>query len=144
MTTTAYPGRGSHLANGGTAGTSYTNIAQLKKFAFSGMKAEFDDITNLDSPSIFKEWMKTVVDGDTVTFDGVLNPADPTYEGLLTQLATSGSGALDYWQITLTDGSTIVFQGYVQDFTPAQVEYNKALAFKASIKIVGNLTTTWS
>ena len=142
MTTTAYPGRGSHLANGGSAGTSYTNIGQLKKFAFNGIKGEFDDITNLDSPDIFKEWMKTIVDGDAVTLDGVMNPADPTMANLLTNLQTAGAAALNYWQITLTDGSTLVFKGYVQDFKFG-VEYNKALTFSGTIKIVGAITPTW-
>src|SRR4051794_14038176 len=90
-TTIAFPGYGSKLASGGITGAAYTNVAQLKKVNFSGLKAEFDDITNLDSPSIFKEWMKTVVDGDTVSFDGVMNPSDPTTQSLLTNLATAGS-----------------------------------------------------
>ncbi len=141
-TTIAYPGYGSKLANGGTAGSVYTNVAQLKKFNFSGLKAEFDDITNLDSPSIFKEWMKTVVDGDTVTMDGVMNPADPTTQGLLTNLATAGSASLNFWKITLTNGSVLVFQGYVQDFKFG-AEYNKAITFSGTIKIVGNVTATW-
>lgn len=143
MTTIAYPGYGSKLASGGTAGSSYTNIAQLKKVNFSGFKAEFDDITNLDSPSIFKEWMKTVVDGDTVSFDGVMNPADPTTQSLLTNISTAGSAALFYWKITTTDGSVIVFTAYVQDFKFG-VEYNKAITFSGTLKIVGNITATWS
>jgi hypothetical protein len=142
MTTTAYPGYGSKLASGGTAGTTYTNVAQLKKCSFSGLKAEFDDITNLDSPSLFKEWMKTVVDGDTVTFDGVMNPADPTTQALLTNLAASGANSLYYWKITLTNGSTLVFQGYVQEMK-FNVEYNKAITFSGGIKVVGNITATW-
>ena len=141
-TTIAYPGYGSHLANGGTAGASYTNIAQLKKFSFSGFKAEFDDITNLDSPTIFKEWLKTVVDGDTVAFDRVMNPADVTTQALLTNIATAGSAALFYWKITLTNGSVLIFQGYVQDFKFG-AEYNKAITFSGAIKIVGNVTATW-
>lgn len=141
-TTIAYPGYGSKLASGGTAGASYTNVAQLKKVNFSGLKAEFDDITNLDSPSIFKEWMKTVVDGDTVSFDGVMNPADPTTQALLTNIATSGSAALFFWKITLTNGSTLVFTGYVSDFKFG-AEYNKAITFSGTIKIVGNVTATW-
>jgi predicted secreted protein len=141
-TTVAYPGYGSKLASGGAAGSSYTNIAQLKKVNFSGLKAEFDDITNLDSPTIFKEYMKTVVDGDTVTFDGVLNPADPTSQSLLTNIGTAGSAALYYWRITLTNGSTLIFQGYVQDFKFG-AEYNKAITFSGTIKIVGNVTATW-
>lgn len=141
-TSIAYPGYGSKLENGGTAGSSYTAIGQLKKFNFSGLKAEFDDITNLDSPSIFKEWMKTVVDGDTVTFDGVMNPADTQTQALLTNLATAGSAALNFWKILLSSGSTLVFTGYVQDFKFG-AEYNKAITFSGTIKIVGNVTATW-
>lgn len=143
-TTTAYPGRGSHLANGGTAGSSYTNVGQLRKFGPAGGKAEFEDITNLDSPTIYKEWMKTLVDGSALAFDGVLNPADPTGMALLmTNLATAGSAALNYWQITLTDGSTLVFQAYVEA-ADTSVEYNKALSFKGSLKIVGAPTASWT
>lgn len=141
-TTIAYPGYGSHLANGGTTGASYTNVAQLKKVAFNGLKADFDEITNLDSPSIFKEWMKTVVDGSDVSFDGVMNPADAQTQGLLTNLATAGSAALNYWKISLTNGSILVFQGYVQDFKFG-AEYNKAITFSGTLKIVGNITATW-
>lgn len=142
-TTVAYPGYGSHLASGGTTGSAYSNIAQLKKFNFSGFKAEFDDITNLDSPTIFKEWLKTVVDGDTVQYDGVLLPTDPVTQSLLTNIATAGSNALFFWKITTTDGTTLVFQGYVQDFKMG-AEYNKAITFSGAIKIVGNITATWS
>lgn len=141
-TTIVFPGYGSKLASGGTAGAAYTNIGQLKKFSFAGLKAEFDDITNLDSPNIFKEWMKTVVDGDTVTFDGVMNPADIQTQALLTNLATAGSAALFFWRITLTNGSVLIFQGYVQDFKFG-AEYNKAITFSGTIKIVGNVAPTW-
>jgi hypothetical protein len=141
-TTIAFPGYGSKLASGGTAGTIYTNVAQLKKFNFSGLKAEFDDITNLDSPTIFKEWMKTVVDGDTVSFDGVMNPSDPTTQALLANIALAGANALYFWKITLTNGSILIFQGYVQDFKFG-AEYNKAITFSGAIKIVGNISATW-
>jgi Lambda phage tail tube protein, TTP len=142
-TTVAYPGYGSHLGNGGTAGSSYTNIAQLKKFAFDGIEVDFDEITNLDSPSIWKEWMKTLADAKEVSFDGVLNPTDPTTQGLLTQIGTSGSSALNYWKITTTDGTTIVFTGYVSKFKTG-VEYNKAILFSGAVKVTSSPTFTWS
>jgi hypothetical protein len=142
-TTVAYPGYGSKLANGGTAGASYTNIGQLKKFAFGGLKADFDEVTNLDSSSVFKEWMKTTIDGGDVTFDGVLNPTDATTQGLLTSLALAGSASENYWKITTTDGTTFIFQGYVSEFKTG-AEYNKAITFSGAIKIVGAVTATWS
>ncbi len=103
-TTVAYLGYGSSLANGGTTGASYTNMSQLKTFDFNGIKADFDEITNLSSPSNFKEWLKTTVDPADLPYEGVLNPTDPTTQGLLTNLQTAGSTALNYWKITTTDG----------------------------------------
>ena len=69
--------------------------------------------------------------------------ADPTTEALLTNIGTGGSASLFYWKITLTDGSTLVFQGYVAEFKFG-AEYNKAITFSGSIKIVGPITPTWS
>lgn len=145
-TTVAYPGYGSHLGTagpGGTSGGPFTSIGQLKKFNFGGLKADFDETTNMDSPTIFKEWMKTVVDGSDVTFDGVLNPTDATTQGLLTNISTAGSAAAYWWKISTTDGSTFVFQAYVSDFKFG-AEYNKAITFSGSLRIVGNITATWS
>jgi hypothetical protein len=146
MTTVASPGYGSHLASGGTAGSAYTNIGQLRKFNFSGLGANFDNITNLDSPApggaVFEEWMKTTVDGKECGFDGVLNTTDPTMQSLLTNLEAAGAAALYYWKITLTTGSTLVFQGYVAEYATG-AEYNKALSFSGKIKIVGPVVATW-
>lgn len=148
-TTVSYPGFGSHLASGGTAGSSYTNVAQLKNADFDGLKVDFDEITNFDSPTggaglaVFKEYIKTVVDGGSCTFDGVLNPADPTSEALFTNLQLNGQTALYFWKLTLTDGSILVFQGYVESFK-MKVQYNKAITFSGGIKIVGPITATWS
>jgi hypothetical protein len=147
MTTTAIPGYGGHLQNGGTTGSSYTNVAQLKKFSFSGLKVEFEDITNLDSPApggaVFKEWLKVLVDGGSIKFDGVLNPADPSTQSLQVNQAAAPANALNYWKIVLSNGtSNIVFQAYVEEFT-LQNEFNKAVPFTGGLKIVGPITFNW-
>lgn len=148
-TTVAYPGLGSHLASGGTTGSSYTNIAQLKNIKFAGIKGKFDTITNLDSPAgggsataVFEEYLKTLVDGDSVTFDFVMNPADPTTQALLANLQLAGQTALYFWKISLTNGSVLVFQGYASDFK-IDVSYDKAIIGSGGIKIVGPVTPTW-
>lgn len=147
MTTTAIPGYGGVLQSGGTAGSSYTTVGQLKKFSFSGLKVEFEDITNLSSPApggaVFKEWLKTLVDGGSVQFDGVLNPADPTIQALQTNQASAPTNALFFWKIILSNGtSNILFQAYVEQFTFSD-EYNKAVPFTGSLKIVGPITFNW-
>lgn len=142
MTTVAYQGRGSHLATS-PDGVSYTNVAQLKTIAFSGAEAAFEDITNLDSPTIFKEWIKTIVDAKDVSFTGILNPADPSTQGLLTQLQAAGSASQYYWKITLPNGSVIAFQGFVSGLNLVNVDYSKALTFSGKIMIVGPIVPTW-
>lgn len=147
MTTTAIPGYGAHLQNGGTTGSSYTNVAQLKSFDLDGLKVEFEDITNLDSPApggaVFKEWLKTLVDGGSVKIEGVLNPADPSTQALATNQAAAPSAALNFWKIILSNGtSNILFEGYVEQFG-LKNEYNKAVPFTGSIKIVGPVTYNW-
>ncbi len=142
-TTIAYPGYGSMLQSGGIAGSSYTKVGQLKKFAFSGLTADFDEITNLDSPTIFKEWMKTTVDGKDVSFDGVMNPNDVQQQDLLINLRTAGANALYIWKITTTDGTTFTFQAYVAEYT-FNVEYNKAITFTGKLRVVGDISAIWS
>ena len=51
MASISVPGFGTKLANGGTAGSSYTNVAQVTDTKLSLGKAKKDDITNFDSPT---------------------------------------------------------------------------------------------
>lgn len=146
MSTTAITGYGGYLSNGGASAASYTRVAQVRKYNFSAVKAEFEDTTTLDSANVagavYKEWLKILLDGGSCKFDGVLNPADPTTQGLMANLQTAGNTALNYWKITLSSGSTMTFQGYVEEFTIGN-EYNKAVPFTSSIKISGPITVAW-
>lgn len=148
MSTTAVPGFGSKLANGGTAGSSYTNIAQCKNVKLSAGKIKTDDITNLDSPAVgggavYQEILKTMVDADQVTFQFVMNPTDPTTQALLSNLQASPTASFDFWRLTTSDGTTFVFQGYEAQFD-IDVNYDKAIIGNGSIKVSGPVTVTWS
>jgi hypothetical protein len=148
MSTIAFPGFGSKIANGGTAGSSYTNVAQCKNVKLSAGKIKTDDITNLDSPAVgggavYEEILKVLVSADECTFDFVMNPADPTTEHLLSSLQASPTSSFEYWKLTTTDGSTFVFQGYSATFD-VDVTFDKAITGKGSVKISGPVTVTWS
>jgi hypothetical protein len=148
MTTQALPGYGGKLYNGGGTGAAYTVIAQLRKFKFGGIKVEFEDITNLDSPAapggaLYKEWLKTMVDGGSVTFDGVLQPGDPSTQALIANQQASPANALEYWQIKLANSTTtFTFLAYVETFDLSN-EYNKAVPLNGGLKIVGVVAVTW-
>ena len=148
MTTTAVPGFGSKLANGGISGSSYTNVAQCKNVKLSAGKIKTDDITNLDSQAIgggavYEEILKVMASADTVSFDFVLNAADPTIEHLLTNLQGSAASSFEYWRLTTTDGSTFVFQGYVSQFD-IDVSFDKAIVGKGAVRVSGPMTVVWS
>lgn len=148
MSTIAFPGFGSKIANGGVSGSSYTNVAQCKNVKLSAGKIKTDDITNLDSPAIgggavYEEILKVLVQADTCTFDFVMNPADPTTEHLLASLQASPTSSFEFWRLTTTDGTTFVFQGYSATFD-VDVTFDKAITGKGSVRISGPVTATWS
>lgn len=147
MATVAITGYGGTLASGPVNLSAFTTVAQLKKFDFSGIKAEFEDITNLSSPNIaglvFKEWLKVLADGGNVTFDGVFNPEDATTQALFANLASSPANSLVAWKITLSNGTTTyIFLGYVEEFKFGN-EYNKCVPFSGSVKMVGPPTVAY-
>ncbi len=140
MSTVAYQGRGSSLNTSDLASPpTLTKIAQLQKFAFSGMSATLEDITNLDSPTAFKEVLPTVIDPKDITFDGICDPANTAWGSLATYLQ---GRTLKHWEIVLTNGTTLSFDGYVTEFVPVSVDAVKALVFSGKISITGAVVIT--
>jgi hypothetical protein len=137
MSTVAYIGRGCHFQIQ-VAGT-YTSVAQLQKFSFSGIKLVFDDVTNIDSPSSYKEVLPVLIDPGDVALEGIFNPEDATQTDLLT--ACQGL-TLSNFKIVLSNAqaTTLTFAGYVAEYAPAQVETTKAITFTAKIQVTGPVT----
>ncbi len=138
--TVAFVGRGSKLnIQTGVSPTVWTEIAQLQKVAFGGIKVATDDVTNLDSPSAFKEIIPTIIDPGEITYSGILNAVQVAQGYLLTYCQAM---TLINWQIVLSDGvTTISGAGYVTEHAPASnIEPTKALAFSGKITITGPIT----
>jgi hypothetical protein len=138
MTTNAYRGRGCTLGVSSTS-SGFTTIAQLRTFKFAGLKSTLEDVTNLSSPTAFKEWLPTIVDPSDLSFDGVLDPQNATIHSLPGLLQNQTE---QYFQITLTDpaSTALTFQGYVTEYNPVSVDYSKALMFSGKIQITGPIT----
>lgn len=139
MTTTAYPGYGSSVD---IMSSPPVHVAQIRKFNFPGLKPDFEDISNLDTPTINKEYMKLMLDGGEMPFDGVFNPADGGVTVMWNALKAAGSAGQKPFRVTFTDGSTLDFSAYVSQFTTG-VEVNKVIPFTASLKITGDITASW-
>jgi len=139
MSTTFYPGYGSSLD---IQSSPPIHVAQIRKLNFPGIKADFEDVSNLDTPSIFKEWAKLMLDGGDMPFDGVLNPADASVTEMWNTLKTAGQSSIRSFRLTLTSGDTLDFDAFVAQFSVG-VETNKVIPFNASLKIVGDVTASW-
>jgi hypothetical protein len=145
----AVPGFGTKLANGGTSGSSYTNVAQVTDVKLPIGKIKTDDITNFDSPtaggggSVYQEFIKTMVEAGDVSFGMVFSPTDPTQQHVAANLQNSPTTSLEYWRLTSQDGTTYVFQGMISS-DDSDFKFDKAVLVKASIKVSGPITITWS
>ena len=139
MSTVAYIGKGCSLSV--YSGASFVNVAQLQKFSFSGIKLQTDDVTNIDSPSGYKEIITVLIDPGDVSLEGILDPENASQTDLNTLSQTVGGSAVNF-KITLsnTNATTITFAGFVTEYVPAVVETTKAITFSAKITISGAVT----
>lgn len=153
MTTTyskGYTGRGTVLSMGVSPATTFTPVAQVKTFQLNGQKWTFDDITNANSPAVGpglqKESIPSEVDPGELAIGGVYLPSDPGQEMLT---AAFNAGVLYDFKLQLplgpgqaTAGNLIAFSGYLEDPGMPDVQFDKALTFKATVKLQTMLTVT--
>lgn len=129
--------RGSQFGRS-TDGTAYVTIAEAKKIDFS-IKGDFTDVSNMDSPSVYKEWLPTMIDGGTVKVDLNFINTDATQNALWTDL----SGQTDlFWKVQLPNArGKFTFNGFVEALDPS-FDVEKPASMTLSVKITGLLTWT--
>jgi|SRR5215472_11207170 len=150
--TKGFTGKGATFSIGTTPSpaSTFTVIAQLKTLAFSGQKWSFDDITCLSSPvvgaGVLEESLPTKVSPGELAIAGVFLPSDA---GQPLLLAAFNSGGLNDFKVQLpvgpgqtTTGNLYTFSGYVQDMPTPDIQVDKAINFKATIKLNTLLTLT--
>lgn len=137
MTTTAIAGYGSQLSYS-TNGTSYTQVAQLKKIMPRGSKQMIVDQTNLLTTGNGDAPLAARFSSGELELEGVLSPQNASQLALGTYHA---SLTLLYWKVLLSDGvTTWTFQGYLSEFVPFTIDVAKAMGFSAKIRVWGALT----
>lgn len=119
-------------------GSTYTKIGEAKKVALS-IKGEFIDVSNMDTPTPFKEFLPGMIDGGSVKVDANFLNNDTVQNDLLNDLTAQTNL---YWKLELpsTKGN-FTFQGFVEDFSP-EFDYSKAATQSVSIKITGECDWT--
>lgn len=119
-----------------TDGVTYTTIArvtELGEFSFG----EFDDveITALDSPDRYREYMRGLGDGGEIEFTAIWT-ADPSQRDLIDRLLAAPS-TLDYIQIVLPNGlGTFSCRGYIKA-SSINPQLDDRIEFSGTIKVSG-------
>lgn len=126
-------------------GTDFTPVAQIQKITSGGMKANFADITNIDSPNAFIERLPTTLDSGTLTFTVVAKTTDAGQSMLLAafQAQTKLTCKLQYPPLpSQTTGLLKTFSAYVSGAPMPGVSVTEASTFDAELTITGAVTDT--
>jgi Lambda phage tail tube protein, TTP len=120
-------------------GTTYTTVAEVLKIGRSGSKADLADVTNMDSPSSFREFLPTLLDSGEISFECNLIPASSIQATVLSDFTGQ---VLSYWKIELpATAGHWAFQAYV---TSDDLDFpiDKQVTKTVKLKITGPVTYT--
>jgi predicted secreted protein len=95
----AFAGLGTQLQRGDGAGPEvFTTIAEMTKVQGTGSKADVIDVTNMDSPTAYREKLVTLLDAGEIAFDGNLIADDATQQNVQ---ADFDGRVLHNWKVVL-------------------------------------------
>lgn len=145
---TGFTGKGTILSMG--PASTYTAVGQIKTIQFNGQKWSFDDITNLNSPAVgpgvLEEALPAKLAPGELAVAGIFLPNDAGQEALNTAFQ---AGTLENFKVQLpmgpgqtTAGNLYAFSGYVQEFPAPDVQFDKVVNFKVTIKLTTVITLT--
>lgn len=139
-----FTGKGGSL-NLSTDGAVFTKVSQIQKASQGSQKANFADITNIDSPSAFIERIPTTLDSGTISFTVVANPADAGQALLLAafQAQTKLTVKLQYPPVgAQVTGLLKTFSAYVSSAPAPSIAITEASTFDAELTITGPVVDT--
>jgi phosphoglucomutase len=140
MPSASFLPRGTQFSRSADGGTTRVVIAEAKKIGFS-VKGSFEDVTNMDTTSAYKEWLPGMIDGGSVTVELNFINTDTVQGELWADLAAQ---TLLTWRVQLPNTrGRFDFSGYVEGMDP-DFDVEKAASNKLSVKISGALTWTAS
>jgi predicted secreted protein len=116
-----------------------TTIGEVLKIDQSGKKADLADVTNMDSPSAFKEFLPTLLDSGEVKFEVNFLPANTSQADCL---ADFNGQVLSAWKIVLpATAGHWDFSAYVTGYDVA-MDITKQVTGSITLKITGPVTYT--
>lgn len=135
MATTALFAKGTKLKRKNPTTLLYEDVPQATVLNTPQVETDYDDVSNHDSPSAYKEWLPTMKDAGEISFDLIWNPGDAMHAQLFTD---NVNGTLLDWKIVLPNvaATTFSFSAYVSKFG-GNLEYSKGARLSCGLKVTG-------
>ena len=137
MTTIAVIGYGTLLKKGdGASPEVFTTVAAVTSIGGPNLQADDIEVTDMESPSGYKEYISGLKDGGTVDFEINFNPTNSTHTGLFDDQV---AGTSRNWKIVFpssVSNMTFSFAGTVKTFN-LNTDPNTQLSASISIKVSG-------
>lgn len=140
-----FTGKGGVVSVSTTLAGTYTTIGQVKDVKHSGMSSTLIDITNLSSPSNYKEQIPGLLSAGKYQLDII---ADPQDAGQTMLLASFNAQTLLYlkvqWPLVgtqTTSGNLDTSTVYVTSAPRPSFSLTQAATFSAELTITGPITS---
>lgn len=108
-------------------------IANLTSIGEIGLESEEIDVTDLDSPAEYKEYIAGTKDAGEVSLAGNIKE-ETTIEVML---ALAESRSVEKWVVTYPSGAKWEFTGFVKSFKDGEKTSDGLATFSASIRVSG-------
>ncbi len=115
-----------------TSGT-HLPVLGLTKISEFGVEGSELDVTDLNSPNNFKEYIPGFLDGGEVSCEGFIK--DESNFSAMVALAVAGT--TQNWETLAPDGAKWFFQGFVKMWKEAEASVEGIRGFTGSIRITG-------
>lgn len=141
----AYIGHGTLLQRGDGGGPEvFTTVAEVLNISGPSLSRDTVDVTTMDSPDQWREFIAGLKDGGELTFDVVYDPVDPTIEpgsGLLSEFDKASGAAATNWQLVFSDpaGTTWAFAAILTGAEPQESIDDKVM-LSCTLKVTGKPT----
>ena len=141
----AFIGHGTELQRGDGGGPEvFTKIAEVLNISGPSLARDTVDVTSMDSPDQWREFIAGLKDGGEVTFDVIYDPVDATIEpsgGLLSELDLASGAAATNYKLVFSDPATTTwdFAAILTGFEPNEAVDDKVMA-SVTLKISGKPT----
>lgn len=120
-------------------GTGRLAVGSLTSIGEITPGSEDIDITTLDSPGGYRQYMQGCRDAGILAVEGFLDSGDAGQSALRNAY---DSGAQESCSIVFPDGSKVEFVAYVKSYAIGAAKVDGAVGFSAKLRITGAVTYT--